>query len=123
VVTDRSWVPVPGKVRVKWGSKDPILYRRGFDGKVDLEAKNSTTGGQYQREWLPVLNTVLQSRKPVGSSSFVVGHRVRINAKVGQEDLRDKQAGSVRWDPLMVKVNRILYLKLSKSIYMNTAQL
>lgn len=116
MVTDRSWVPVPGKVRVKWGTKDPILYRRGFDGKVDLVAKKSTIGGQYQREWLPVLNTVLQTRKHEGSC-FVVGHRVRINAKVGQEDLRDKQAGSARWDPLMVKVNRIFCLKLSKSLY------
>lgn len=109
MVTYRPWVTVQGKVRVKWGTKDPIEYRRGFDGKMDLVAKKPTIGGQYQREWLPVLNTMLKSRIQEGSKTFVVGHRVKINAKVSQDDLRNKQAGSGKWDPLMVKVHKILF--------------
>lgn len=97
------------KVYVKWRSNSScyLPYRRGEDGKMDVQVVECAVGGRYHPEWLPVLRATSDVNKEFGktvsaTSHFSVGDLVKLGLTL--DTFREKQSECGGWNPLMAKV-------------------
>jgi len=109
-----------GKVDIKWGSNDKIITcRRGFEGKVDVEAVEAAFGGTYKPEWLPCLKVLTNNNGDSVKAvrPFSVDDCVIVDAASVRE-LKEKQADHGGWVESMAKVfiNIFIIFLLRKSL-------
>jgi len=74
---------------------------------MDVQVVESTVGGRYHPEWLPVLSTTSDVEKESGKTvsatrHFSVGDLVKIGLTL--DTFREKQSERGGWNPLMSQV-------------------
>ena len=95
---------VVGMTGVKWASNPSknFSYRRGLDGKMELVAVQTSDGGYYQPEWLPVLKSAEYTQRP--PNRFGIGDRVKMVGTV--QELKEKQLMHGGWTSSMEEVTK-----------------
>ncbi len=108
---------INNKVYVKWRSNTNryLPYRRGEEGKIDVQVVECAVGGRYHPEWLPVLRATSDVQKEFGKtvsamSHFSSGDLVEIGHTL--DSFREKQSECAGWNPLMSKVYQYRFIIL-----------
>ncbi|XP_025829429.1 E3 ubiquitin-protein ligase MIB2 isoform X4 [Agrilus planipennis] len=90
---------------VTWFSGSTNVYRLGHKGNCDIKFIESSSGGFYYPEHLPILGQNIEqnvARPPLtGPPPFTVGDKVKVNVDVNQ--LKIMQQGHGGWNPRMTE--------------------